>query len=151
MHLVEKIILSTLQRPVPNSDVSTHWGLSFTRICLHYRVLCFTWSFFLYRSLNCTWTLLISTRRDPLSTQMASRSILTASMSTITDMSRGSTDVVDQTSPTTAEAAVGKTHPGNIVCCTDMYILPRAMLRAVCACAFEIHVCWIGNLAGREG
>ncbi len=76
---------------------------------------------FLYRSLKCTWTLLIRTRTAPMSTQMASRSILTASMSTITDVSRGSTDAVDQTSPTTAEAAIGKTHPDNIVCCTDTF------------------------------
>ena len=39
-----------------HSYVSTHWGLSFTRICLHYRVLCFTWTCLLCRSLTCTWT-----------------------------------------------------------------------------------------------
>ncbi len=68
--------------PVPHSDESTQWGLSFTRICLHYIVLCFTWTCFLYRSLTCTWTFLISTRTAPMSTQTESRSILTPSLST---------------------------------------------------------------------
>jgi hypothetical protein len=118
MHLVEKIILSTLQR-LCRTGTCLHTGAWASQGFVHFIVLCFTWSCFLYRSLNCTWTLLISTRTAPMSTQMASRSILTASMSTITDVSRGSKDAVDQTNPTTAEAAVGKTHPGNIVCCTD--------------------------------
>jgi hypothetical protein len=34
--------LYKIQRPVLHSDVSTHWGLSFTWTCLHYRVLCCT-------------------------------------------------------------------------------------------------------------
>ncbi len=47
-----------------------------------YIVLCFTWTCYLYRSLTCTWTLLISTRTAPMSPQTDSRSILTASVST---------------------------------------------------------------------
>ena len=67
-----------------HSDVSTHCGLSFTRICLHYRVLCFTWTCLLYRSLTCTWTMLISTRTAPMSTQTASRSIISWLISNLT-------------------------------------------------------------------
>jgi hypothetical protein len=37
---VQLLDLFTLQRPALHSDLSTHWGLSFTRICLHYGVLC---------------------------------------------------------------------------------------------------------------
>jgi hypothetical protein len=77
--LLDLSTVYTLQRPVLHSDVSTHWGLSFTWTCLHnkyqcctrmclhtqawaspvtclyYRFLCFTWTCFLYRDLRWTW------------------------------------------------------------------------------------------------
>jgi len=72
-------------------------------------------------------------------------------MSTITDVSRGSTYAVDQTSPTTAEAAVGKTHPGNIVCCTDT---SWAALTAVQihqgAAQYALHICFGAAQAAME-
>ncbi len=54
MHLVGKIIYTT-EACAALGHVYT-LGMSFTRVCLHYRVLCFTWTCFLYRSLTCTWT-----------------------------------------------------------------------------------------------
>ncbi len=73
-----------------HSDVSTH-GRVYTLgpelhkdLSLHYRVLCFTWTCLLYRSLTCTWTLLISTCTAPMSTQTASRSIISWLISNLT-------------------------------------------------------------------
>ncbi len=53
--------LPTLQMPVLHSDLSTHCARESPRTCLHYRVMCFTWTGFLHRALSCTWTRLDNT------------------------------------------------------------------------------------------